>query len=162
MSGGFSLWLYPHPASLHRGRSRKGRTGVNKNKWMEAAVGTPNHGHMDVEPLDTLPSSGFPGHMLQCPEQMQLSSSRNSARLLAQTPPWTCPQPRPPSLSTPRAWGFVKVMSPCLCDRPLWRFPRHGGAGGFLVFKSMLLKKNKQKNKQKKNKKGKKTQQKRG
>lgn len=140
MSGGFPCGSIPTQHLLHQGRRGKGRTGITKTngwRWLLA----PQISHTDMEPLDTLPSSGFPEHLLQCPEQQQLSGSRNSARLLAQTPPWTCPQPHPPSLSTPRAWGFIKVMSPCPCDRPTWCFPRQGGAGGFLVFKSMLLKK---------------------
>lgn len=61
------------PSIPTSGLEREGEDRNNKNKWMEVAVGTPRHSHGDMEPLETLPSSGFPGHLLQCPEQMQLS-----------------------------------------------------------------------------------------
>lgn len=91
---------------MRAGREEEDRN--NRNKWMEVAVGTPDHGHMDMEPLDTLPSSGFPGHLLQCPEQMQLSGSRNSARLLAQTPPGLAPNPILPPSAPPGPGGLSK------------------------------------------------------
>lgn len=74
MSGGFPYGSIPHPSISPSGQEREEED--RNNKWMEVAVGTPDHGHTDMEPLDeTLPSSGFTGHLLQCPEQMQLSGS---------------------------------------------------------------------------------------
>lgn len=102
--GVFPVALSPPSIST----SGQGRTGITKTNGWRWLLAPQIISHTHMEPLDTLPSSAFPGHLLQCPEQKQLSGSRNSARLLAQTPPGLAPNPILPPSAPPGPGGLSK------------------------------------------------------
>lgn len=132
MGGGVPLASPSIPAA---GQERE-KGGGNNTKSRDGG------GHGGTEPLPP-PSSGLRGCFLQHPQQMHPSSGfRNSAWLLAQTPP------DPPR--HPQGLGGVGIKVRSL--RVLFMaLPQGGGQlGRFLVFKSILLKKTKKRHKKKK------------